>query len=332
MLCLDLNLGRRCNLRCVFCLDGGLTPEQKQWISLDQARAEILEAHRRGIRGLGLIGGEPTAHPHFFELLDLARGLGFDRIAIYTNGYLLGDASFTDRMIGAGVTRVGISMHGHTARLEDHFTGRTGAFAAKLAGLRRLAEHRRQGKLHHGLAVNPVINRLNLPHLGEMVPFFLRRGVSDLRFNFLRSIGRAQGSRELTARYRDAAREAVAIIVRNERRGRHHITFGDFPFCVWPWEILGSPRLRERYIGEFHDLRTDVALIGSPREPDKDLQHFNWADRRKAELKLKFPSCDGCAFFEPCEGVYACYVEIYGEGEFGAVSERGVRLTLPFGA
>ncbi|MDY0003480.1 MAG: radical SAM protein [Polyangia bacterium] len=326
MLCLDLNLGRRCNLRCVFCLDGALSPEQRQWIPLGRAREELEEAHRRGIKGLGLIGGEPTAHPEFFEVLAIARGLGFERIAIYTNGYLLGEPAFADRVVGGGVTRVGISMHGHTPELEDHFTGRSGAFEQKLAGLRRLAEHRKRGRLPHGLAVNPVINRLNLPHLSEMVPFFFKAGVNDLRFNFLRSIGRAQGSRELTPRYRDAAREAVAIIVKNERRGRHHITFGDFPFCLWPWEILGSPLLRERYIGEFHDLRTDVALIGSPRQPNEDLQRFNWADRRKAELKLKFPSCEGCAFFGPCEGVYACYVEIYGNGEFGAVSDRGVRL------
>lgn len=329
MLCLDLNVGRRCNLRCIFCLDGGLTPEQRQWITLDRAKEEILEAHGRSIRGLGLIGGEPTAHPQFFDILAFAQGLGFERIAIHTNGFLLGDPAVADRLIQYGVTRVGISIHGHTAALEDHFTGRQGAFAQKLAGIERLAQHRRQGRLPHGLAVNPVINRLNLPHLREMVPFFLGRGVNDLRFNFLRSIGRAAGSLELTPRYRDAAKEAVAIIVRNERRGRHHITFGDFPFCVWPWEILGSARLRERYIGEFHDLRTDVALIGSPKQPNEDLQRFNWADRRKAELKLKFPACEGCAFFGPCEGVYACYVEIYGAGEFGAVSDRGVRLRRP---
>lgn len=325
MLCLDLNLGRRCNLRCIFCLDGGLTSEQKQWIPLARAKEEILEAHSRGIRGLGLIGGEPTAHPHFFEVLDFARGLLFERIALYTNGYLLGDPAFADRVIRSGVTRVGISMHGHTPALEDRLTSRPGSFDKKLAGIQRLAAHRRRGRLPHGLAVNPVINRLNLPHMLEMVRFFLGQGVNDLRFNFLRSIGRAEGSRELTARYRDAARAAVEIIVQNERRGRHHVTFGDFPFCVWPWEILGSVALRERYIGEFHDLRTDVALIGSPRQPDEDLQRFNWADRRKAKLKLKFPACEGCAFHDVCEGVYACYVEIYGEGEFGAVSETGVR-------
>lgn len=326
MLCLDLNLGRRCNLRCAFCLDGALTPAERQWITLSQARAELEEAHRRGIRGLGLIGGEPTAHPDFFAVLGFARELGFERVAIYTNGYRFGEADFTDRAIAAGVTRVGISMHGHTPELEDALVGREGAFAQKQAGLRRLGAHRRRGRLRDGLAVNPVVNRRNLPHLGAMVPFFLRLGVNDLRFNFLRSIGRAAGSRELTPRYRDAAKAAVELIVANERGGRHHLTFGDFPYCVWPWEILGSPSLRRRYIGELHDLPTDVALLGSPREADEKCDRFNWAERRRHALKQMLPCCEACAFRGVCEGVYTCYLEIYGDAEFGAVSEQGVRV------
>ena len=276
---------------------------------------------------MGLLGGEPTVYPHLFELLEYARELGFVRLALYTNGLRLGDAAFCDRLVAAGVTRLGISVHGHRPELEDRITTREGSFVAKLAGIRRLAAHKRRGRLPDGLAVNPVITRLNLPHLLPMFRFFSRQGVDDFRFNFVRAIGRAEGSRALTPRYRDAARACVELIVENEQRLHRSLSFGDFPFCVWPWEVLGSNVLRERYIGEFHDLVTDVSLFEAPSEDVGDLDRFNWADRRRARLKQKFPACEGCAFFDECEGVYRCYTDLYGTGEFGAVTASGVRRT-----
>ncbi len=322
---LDVNIGRRCNLRCVFCLDGRISPKQRQWVPLANARQELRKGWEAGCRSMGLLGGEPTVYPHVIELLEYARALGFERMALYTNGLRLGDAEFCDRLVNAGVTRLGISIHGHRPELEDRITNRKGSFEAKLAGIRRLVAHQRRGRLPHGLAVNPVITRINLPHLLPMLRFFSRLGVGDLRFNFVRAIGRAEGSRELTPRYLDAARAGVALIVENERRLHRTLTFGDFPFCVWPWEVLGSEVLRRRYIGEFHDLVTDVSLFEAPSEDAEDLDRFNWAERRKVYLKEKFGACEGCAFYDDCEGVYRCYTDLYGHKEFGAVSESGVR-------
>jgi MoaA/NifB/PqqE/SkfB family radical SAM enzyme len=324
---IDVNIGRRCNLRCVFCLDGRISSKQRQWVPLQSAREELRQGWADGCRSMGLLGGEPTVYPHLFELLEYAQELGFLRLALYSNGLRLGDAAFCDRLVAAGVTRIGISIHGHRPELEDRITSRKGSFAAKLAGIRRLVAHKRRGRLPDGLAVNPVINRLNLPHLLTLLRFFARQGVDDFRFNFVRSIGRAEGSRALTPRYRDAARACVELIVENERRLHRYLTFGDFPFCVWPWEVLGSEVLRQRYIGEFHDLVTDVSLFEAPSEDVEDLDRFNWADRRKAWLKQKFPACKGCAFYDDCEGVYRCYTDIYGIKEFGAVSDSGVRRT-----
>ncbi len=323
---IDVNIGRRCNLRCVFCLDGRISSKQRQWVPLDSAREELRKGWQDGCRSMGLLGGEPTVYPHLMPLLEYARELGFERLALYTNGLRLGEAAFCDELVAAGVTRIGVSIHGHRPELEDRITRREGSFEAKLQGIRRLAAHQRRGRLAHGLAVNPVINRLNLPHLLAIFRFFARQGVRDFRFNFVRAIGRAEGSRELTPRYRDAARAGVELIVENERRLHRALSFGDFPFCVWPWEVLGSEVLRRRYIGEFHDLITDVALFEAPREDAEDLDRFNWADRRRAWLKQKPPACEGCAFYAECEGVYRCYTDIYGIKEFGAVSASGVRL------
>ena len=323
---IDVNIGRRCNLRCIFCLDGGLGRDQRQWVPLERAREEVQRGYDQGCRSIGLLGGEPTVYPHLEPLLQFARDLGFTRMALYTNGVALGEPGRVDLLVRLGVTRVGMSIHSHTAELEDAFTGRAGSFEAKVRGLQRLAAHRRRGRLRDGLAVNPVVSRKNLPHLPAMARFFGRLGIDDLRFNFLRTEGRAAGRRDLTPRYRDAVKAAVAVIVANAKGPRRHVTFGEFPPCVWPWEILQNPRLRQQVIGERHDLHTDVALLGRPgHEDDEDLQRFNWAERRQAELKVKFPQCEGCAYVHECEGVYRTYVELYGDREFGAITAEGRR-------
>lgn len=320
----DVNIGRRCNLRCRFCLDGGLLPQQKHWVPPERALAELRRGYAEGCRSLGLLGGEPTAYPHLLPLVRAARELGFERVAIITNGVRLGDAARCDALVAAGLTRVAVSIHGHQAALEDGLTGRAGGFSAKVAGLRRLAAHQRRGRLRHGVAVNPVICAPNAPHLRAMYRFFLRCGVQDQRFNFVRPWGRVLEHPELVPRYREAARRAVEVIVDRERRGRGHVTFGDLPVCVWPWEVRSQPALRRRYFGDHHDLQTRVAVFGAPGEPDPDLQRFDVAERRRATQKVHPPVCGGCAFRSRCEGVWSTYLEQHGAGELRPLAEDGL--------
>ena len=133
----DLELTARCNLRCVFCLDGKILPRQRQWVPLDRAKEELKRGWDAGCRSMGLLGGEPTVYPHLFELLAYANELGFQRMSLYTNGLRLGDAAFCDRLVAAGVTRIGVSIHSHNATLEDQITCRAGSFDAVVDGGRQ---------------------------------------------------------------------------------------------------------------------------------------------------------------------------------------------------
>lgn len=326
----DVNIGRRCNLRCRFCLDGGLLPEQRQWVPPELALEEIQRGFSEGCRSLGLLGGEPTVYPHLEALIRAARQIGYERVAIITNGVRLGEAALCDVLVGAGLTRVAVSIHAHRAAIEDALTGRPGGFEAKVAGLRRLAMHRDRGLLRHGVAVNTVLTAPNVPHLLAMARFFRSIGVDDLRFNFVRPWGRVLDNPELVPRYPVAARRAMEVIaelergVRSARGGPAHVTFGDFPLCVWPWEIRINDALRQRYFGERHDLPTRVAVFGAPRESDPDLQRFDVAERRRATQKSHPPVCQACAFRDRCEGPWTTYLELYGADELVALDSGGL--------
>lgn len=320
----DVNIGRRCNLRCRFCLDGGLLPEQKRWVPAERALAEIHRGFAQGCRSLGLLGGEPTVYPHLETLIRAAREIGYERVTIITNGVRLGDAELCDRLVAAGLTRAAVSIHAHRADIEDRLTGRPGGFAAKVAGLGHLVHHRQQGSLPHGVAVNTVVTTPNTPHLRRIYRFFLQLGVEDVRFNFVRPWGRVLQHPELVPRYREAARRATAVIVDREQTGRGHVTFGDFPVCVWPWEVRINPALRQRYFGEHHDLETQVAVFGAPEGEDPDLQRFDVAERRRATQKRHPPVCEECALRTVCEGPWTTYLELHGASELEALDPNGL--------
>ena len=83
----------------------------------EQMRAELKRWHNDGHRSVG--SRRRTHHlPKDCGLGRLRQELGFTRIAIATNATKLRLHHFTDRILDAGLTRITISMHGHTAELE----------------------------------------------------------------------------------------------------------------------------------------------------------------------------------------------------------------------
>ena len=102
----------------------------------------------------------------------------------------------------------------------------------EFAALRILRAERQDGHLQDGLSVNIVLNGWNHPHLLKMMRFFYETvGIDDLRVNFIRPEGYAEGDAELTARYdalggtsplaaRTEAQRAALIVSAREQRAR----------------------------------------------------------------------------------------------------------------
>ena len=81
-----LELTTRCNLHCRHCYaDAGPAAPAQGRMALDDWRAAIDEALDLGVRAVQFIGGEPTLHPHFRELLAHAARASLELIEVYTN-------------------------------------------------------------------------------------------------------------------------------------------------------------------------------------------------------------------------------------------------------
>lgn len=341
----EINVGKACNNRCVFCMDGLPKREDRSYMDYALMQRELERWYADGYRSVGFLGGEPTTYPKIVDSVAYARRLGFTRVAIATNASKLRLHPFTDRILDAGLTRVTISMHGHTAELEDRLTRVPGNFEKKCEAIRYLKLKQGQGHLRDGLSVNIVLNGWNAPYLPKMMQFFYRRmGLDDLRINFIRPEGYAEGDADLTPRYADVAPLLVKAILLNEHHFKKTFTFGGFPMCVLPRALRESESLLRKYMGEYRDLSTACSIRseggdlivqeGAAPADGKGRRYtssvvkfdeaegrarFNWQDRKKRDLKGQPAACQRCRLRDACEGVWKGYMDVWGDDGFHPV-------------
>jgi len=323
----EINVGKACNNRCVFCIDGLPKREDRSYMPKEQMFQELDFWHSKGSRSVGFLGGEPTTYPWIAQSIAHARELGYTRIAIATNATKLRLEHFTDKLLDAGLTRVTISMHGHTAELEDKLTRVPGNFEKKVRAIRYLAKKRREeGHLRDGLSVNIVLNGWNYKYLTRMLKFFyLDMGLDDVRINFIRPEGYAEGDADLTPKYPQVMPQLIKAIVLMERHFHGKtFTFGGIPLCALPRTLRESDDLLRKYMGEYRDLSTDCSVRQDGQaygieKVDGGRARFNWQDRKRFDLKNAPDACHSCSKVHLCEGVWKGYVDIHGTDEFFAL-------------
>lgn len=111
---LNIDITNKCNHRCIWCYVRKMREEKN--MDMDKGTAEkILKQFRYGFDLNSVLftgGGEPTLHPHFIRLLNLANDLGY-KIGITTNGSNL--HKFYDQLADLNLRYVRISIDAGTA-------------------------------------------------------------------------------------------------------------------------------------------------------------------------------------------------------------------------
>jgi MoaA/NifB/PqqE/SkfB family radical SAM enzyme len=328
----EINVGKICNNKCVFCLDGMPSKEDHTFMPFETMRSELLRWRNEGHLSVGFLGGEPTTYPQIVPAVKYAKELGFTRIALATNAMMLRRESFLDELLEAGLTRTTVSMHGHNAEVEDKLTMVPGGFEKKCSALRNLVARKKQGHLRDGVSVNLVLNGWNYRHLLDMMRFFfIDMELDDLRANFVRPEGYAEDNADLVPTYTQAVPYLIRAIAANEQTYEKVFTFGGVPMCVLPERLLGDQVLLAKYVGDvYRDLSTDCSIrsgnvdgIDGVSNVEGGRARFNWQDRKRMDLKMQMKSCQACVFNRVCEGVWRGYLDIYETAEFAPLSQQG---------
>ncbi len=119
---LRMSVTDRCNFRCVYCMEPDVKYLPKQsLLSLEEYVRLANIAHQLGVKKLRITGGEPTLYPDLDLLLEQVGEIGFDDIALTTNGTLLSDER-CKRWKESGLNRITISLDTLDAKKKEAIT------------------------------------------------------------------------------------------------------------------------------------------------------------------------------------------------------------------
>ena len=207
------NITRKCNLRCVHCYSDSAAKNYPGELTLRQCVDVIDDLAEYGVPAVLLSGGEPTLHPHFFDLAGhaIARGL---RVTVSTNGTKI-DQHAAGKLKDLGVTYVGISLDGIGGH-HDKFRGREGAFDKAVDAFR----HCRGTGQKAGLRL--TLTKQTADQLPEILKFIEEEDIPRVCFYHLVYSGRGADLGLLPAAETRAALRMIGdAVMRWNREGNH---------------------------------------------------------------------------------------------------------------
>ena len=164
---MNMELTTRCPLKCPFCY---CTLNNGKDLPLEKAIHWLHEAKKNHIVMVSLSGGETLCYPHLEEVIRIGSQLGLE-INIALSGY-----NFTreklESLIGAGVTRIYISLNGSTERINNQ--SRNG-FSLAMNALEILAEYG-----YDNTCLNWVMQDFNTDDFENVVEIAEQRKVKNL--------------------------------------------------------------------------------------------------------------------------------------------------------
>ncbi|MBI5885427.1 MAG: radical SAM protein [Deltaproteobacteria bacterium] len=160
----NVDITGRCNLSCSVCFaDSNTSPYQPEFEEVLGMLRNLRERRPAPAEAVQFMGGEPTIHPRFIEIIKAARDLGFKHIQTATNGIKFADPAFAMAAAEAGLQYLYLQMDGVDDEVFKKIRGRA-LLKTKLAAI----ESCRKAGLRI-IFVPTVIKGVNDQQLGPLV-------------------------------------------------------------------------------------------------------------------------------------------------------------------
>jgi MoaA/NifB/PqqE/SkfB family radical SAM enzyme len=294
----DMKVGFYCNNRCAFCVQGrkrDSLPAKKT----EEIEVSLKEAFNKGKREVVFTGGEPCLHPDFFELVKIAKRIGFEEIQIQTNGRIFAYPGFCIKTIKAGATQFGPSLHGHTAEIHDFLTGAEGSFAQTTQGIKNLK------KLNQFVLTNSVITTKNCKYLPELAKLLVSFGVNQYQFAFIHIAGTALENKDWIVPKKS---EIISYVKKGLDVGIKagvKVMTEAIPYCLMKGY---EDCVAEEFMPETRIYDSDFVV-----------EDYGKYRRESGKGKIKREKCKECKYNNICEGPWKEYIDIFGWDEFKPV-------------
>jgi len=179
---IDVELTRRCNLKCVHCSAGGNSVGQE--LTTDDVKRILIEGCGLGLRKVGFTGGEPLLRRRkMWELVRFCRNELDLAIHLHTNGTMVSRKAAEE--IQKAQIEATITLYGSRPRTHDSVTQTDGSMKSTLKGLQRLQQ------AGANLFVYIVPMKSNLYQIIPLIKMIFEMGCTKVRILSLCPTGRA---------------------------------------------------------------------------------------------------------------------------------------------
>ena len=191
LLSLDIELTKRCNLRCLYCYaDAG--EGYKEELGLNEVINIVDQARQLGLKTLNLTGGEPLLHKTYFEIAEYAHEHNIS-VLLFTNGTLITD-KIARKLMDLGVAPC-VKLDSLSSTVQDYLTGGKGVLQKIKKGIKNLINAGYTTK-HSILSTNAVACRQNLSELPKLWGWARRQNIVPFLTRF-QPMGRAKGRTDM---------------------------------------------------------------------------------------------------------------------------------------
>lgn len=273
-----MNVTYRCNNRCTFCATGTRTQLDG---NPEQQAAQLLKYRKAGVKLLDFDGGEPTLNPNLFNLIKLARKMGYDKVNVTTNGRMCSYPDYAQKLVTSGVTSILFSIHGPDAQTHAQNVGVAEAFDQTIAGAKNVVA---LNSPTVALGANVTITKSNWKKLPALAQLVHDIGLKWLNLQFLTPFGRATQS---VCPDTQAAADIVMKLI-DDWKHLMKLQVINLPFCFMPGY--------EAYMmGDLLKLERHMIFVNT-----EEVNLFEYLRERR----VKKPVCDSCTFASFCGGFY----------------------------
>ncbi len=314
---MNLAIPAPCHMECNFC-----SVREEIYPILDsnsafvrELRRDIERAGTRGTKVLRINGIEPLNAPYLFELLELARAVGFEDFHLMSTCRPLSRRDFAERFIAAQPDRyrIYVPIYGSSAELHDQVSGARGAFDEMMGAVTNLRElmDDRGTLIFTTVLVRQLLD--DLVAIRDLVKPLARWWEVHLPF---------PNTSSKTDRYRDVSVSYSDALARIYPEGWWPLA--DLPLGeILPCVALGHQRRSG------HELITARRLAERMKEPagtfyrTAGFEHSMGGDNAVAftAATVPCPHRDSCALRAACPAeVYGLYAEQYGLDELAPVT------------
>jgi radical SAM protein with 4Fe4S-binding SPASM domain len=298
---MDLALTYRCNNDCAHCYNG----RPRSFPELDTgAWMRILDRlWDLGVPHIVFTGGEPTLRSDLPELIAHAEGLG-QITGLNTNGRRLSDPAFVDRLVGAGLDHVQVTVESNEPGIHNQMVGSQSAFDQTIRGVRNALA----SPLY--VMTNTTMLSTNVHTLPSTLDYLSRLGVRTVGLNALIYSGKGL---TVGTGLREAELAAILDIAtrRTDEYGQRLIWYTPTQYCEFDPTLhnLGVKGCTAALYSMCVEPNGDVLPCQSYYQSLGNLLNNSWDSiwdhplavslRERRQLAAK---CSGCELLSACGG------------------------------